>query len=99
MPHPADETRNDPPMIDDVFLPQARCAAVADEESFERRLRRSVCAPIHHTPGDFGLDQLWTALDAERRAQRRRLCKRRLLRYVASLKRSVLGLLEAGRPT
>lgn len=84
-------------MNDDVFLPQARCVAASDEEAFERRLRSSLCAPIHHTPGDFGLDQLWTALDTERRAQRRTLYRRRVLRWIAGAKRSLLEWVDAGR--
>lgn len=87
----------DRPMIDDVLFPEAPRSATPEESVFEQRLRASLGAPIHHTPGDFGLDQIWSALDAERRAQRRALLRRRVLRWFVTAKRSVAGLLEAGR--
>jgi hypothetical protein len=85
-------------MSDDIFLLQDPCIAAPDE-AFEERLRASLCAPIHQTPGDFGLDQIWLALDVERRAQRRALIRRRLLRWFLTAKRSVAGWMEAGRLT
>jgi hypothetical protein len=68
-----------------------------DEPALDRRLRASLCAPIHHTPGDFGLDQIWLALDADRREQRRIQRRRRVLRLVVSVKRSILELMAARR--
>lgn len=53
-------------------------AAAAAEHRFLMRLRRSMKAPMHVTPGDFVLDRLQYAIDLHEREHRRNLRSQRI---------------------
>lgn len=74
-----------------------RVAAVTQASTPERTidwLRLQVTLPTYDTPGDFGLDRVWAALDAELRVLRRRALRRRVLRGLAGIRRFIRGLGE-----